>query len=151
MKVTIALSILLLLSALALSFLVVDYQGRLQNAGAVVEEQQTDLLTYSSEVSRLNSELNRRDTEVNQLGAELTTAQEEADYWEGKAHPRQFTSLEELKAWLAGNDIDKTSSNPQRAQSHDKGGHLRPGNQNPVDKPNCGPGSQRAGERHACP
>jgi outer membrane murein-binding lipoprotein Lpp len=107
MKARIALSILLLLPALALSFLVVDYQGRLQDAGAVVEEQKTDLLTYSAEVSRLNSELNQRDIEVNQLGAELTAALKEADYWEGKAHLRQFTSVEELEAWLAGNDIDK--------------------------------------------
>jgi hypothetical protein len=107
MKKRIALSILLLLPALALSFLVEAYQGRLQDAGAVVEEQKTDLLTYSAEVSRLNSELNQRDIEVNQLGVELTTALEEADYWEGKAHLRQFTSVEELEAWLAGNDIDK--------------------------------------------
>jgi hypothetical protein len=107
MKLTITLSILLLLSSLALSFLVVDYQGRLQDAGAIVEEQKTDLLTRSLEVSQLNSELTQRDTEVNQLGAELTTALKEADYWEGKAHPRQFNSVEELKAWLAGNDIDK--------------------------------------------
>ena len=107
MKAKIALSILLLLSALALSFLVVDYQGRLQEASAVVEEQKTDLLTRNVEVSQLNSELNQRDIEVNRLGTELTTALEEADYWENKAHPRQFTSLEELKAWLAGNDIDK--------------------------------------------
>jgi outer membrane murein-binding lipoprotein Lpp len=107
MKARIALSILLLLPALALSFLVEAYQGRLQDAGAVVEEQKTDLWTYSTEVSLLNSELNQRDIEVNQLDAELTAALEEADYWEGKAHLRQFTSVEELEAWLAGNDIDQ--------------------------------------------
>jgi hypothetical protein len=107
MKATIALSILLALSALALSFLVVDYQGRLQDAGAVVEENKTELLTYSAEVSRLNSELNQRDIEVERLGTELTTALGEADYWEGKAHPRQFTSVDELKAWLAANDINE--------------------------------------------
>jgi hypothetical protein len=107
MKAKIALSILLLLPALALSFLVVDYQGRLQDAGAVVKEQKTDLLTRSTEVSRLNSELNQRLIEVKRLGTELTTALEEADYWESKAHPRQFTSLEELKAWLASNDINE--------------------------------------------
>jgi hypothetical protein len=99
--------LIIVLPALALSFLVVDYQGRLQEAGAVVEEQKTDLLTRSLEVSQLNSELNHRDIEVNRLDAELTTALKEADYWEGKAHLRQFTSVEELKAWLASNDIDK--------------------------------------------
>lgn len=107
MKTKIALSILLLLPALALSFLVVDYQGKLQDAGAIVEEHKTDLLNYSAKVNQLNSELNQRDIEVNRLGAELTTAMEEADYWEGKAHPRQFTSVEELEAWLTDNDIDK--------------------------------------------
>ena len=107
MKTRIVLSILLLLPALALSFLVEAYQGRLQDTGAVVEEQKTDLLTYGAEVSRLNSELNQMDIEVNQLDAELTAAREAADYWEGKAHLRQFTSVEELEAWLAGNDIDK--------------------------------------------
>jgi hypothetical protein len=99
--------LIIVLPALALSFLVVDYQGRLQEAGAVVEEQKTDLLTRNVEVGQLNSELNQRDIEVNRLGAELTTALEEADYWEGKAHPRQFTSVEELKAWLASNDINE--------------------------------------------
>jgi outer membrane murein-binding lipoprotein Lpp len=89
---------LTLFPALASPFLVEDYQ--------VVEEQKTDLSTYSAEVSRLNSELNQRDIEVKQLATELTTAQEEAAYWEGKAHPRQFTSVEELKAWLASNDIN---------------------------------------------
>jgi hypothetical protein len=84
-----------------------DYQGRPQDAGTVVEEQETDLLIYSAEINRLNSELNQRDIEVKRLGTELNTALEEADYWEGKAHPRQFTSVEELKAWLADNDIDK--------------------------------------------
>jgi hypothetical protein len=108
MKVTIVLSILLLLPALASSSLIGDYQGRLQDTGAVVEEHQTDLWTYSTEaISRLNSELNQRDIEVKRLDAELSTAQEEVDYWEGKAHPRQFNSVEELKAWLAGNDIDE--------------------------------------------
>jgi len=107
MKTRIVLSILLLLPALALSFLVEAYQGRLQDTGAVVEEQKTDLSTYGAEVSRLNSELNQMDIEVNQLDAELTAAREAADYWEGKAHLRQFTSVEELEAWLAGNDIDK--------------------------------------------
>jgi outer membrane murein-binding lipoprotein Lpp len=78
-----------------------------KDAGAVVEEQKTDLLSLSAEVSRLNSELNQRDIEVKQLSAELTAAQEQAAYWEGKAHPRQFTSVEELKAWLASNDINE--------------------------------------------
>ena len=99
--------LIIVLPALASVFLVEDYQGRLQDAGAVVEEHKTDLLTYSAEVSRLNSELNQRDIEAKRLGAELTTALEEADYWEGKAHLRQFTSVEELEAWLTGNDIDK--------------------------------------------
>jgi hypothetical protein len=99
--------LIIVLLALALVFLVEDYQGRLQDAGAIVEEHKTDLLTYSAEVSRLNTELNQRDIEAKRLDAELTTALEEADYWEGKAHQRQFTSVEELEAWLAGNDIDK--------------------------------------------
>lgn len=98
---------LTLFPALASPFLVEDYQGRLQDASAVIEEQKTDLLIYSAEVSRLNSELNQRDIEVKQLATELTAAQEEATYWEGKAHPRQFTSVEELKAWLASNDINE--------------------------------------------
>ena len=104
---SILLILIIVLPALASVFLVKDYQGRLQDAGAVVEEHKTDLLTYSAEVSRLNSELNQQDIEAKRLGAELTTAMEEADYWEGKAHQRQFTSVEELEAWLAGNDIDK--------------------------------------------
>ena len=104
---SILLILIIVLPALASVFLVEDYQGRLQDAGAVVEEHKTDLLTYSAEVSRLNSELNQQDIEAERLGAELTTALEEADYWEGKAHQRQFTSVEELEAWLAGNDIDK--------------------------------------------
>jgi len=107
MKVTIMLPILLLLPALASAFLVEDYQGRPQDASAVVEEYKTDLSAYGAEVNRLNSELNQQDIEVKRLGDELTAALEEADYWEDKAHLRQFTSVEELKAWLAVNDIDK--------------------------------------------
>lgn len=98
---------LTLFPAPASSFLVEDYQGRLQDVRAVVEEQKTDLLICNTEVSRLNAELNQRDIEVKQLSAELTAAQEEAAYWERKAHPRQFTSVEELKAWLASNNINE--------------------------------------------
>jgi len=100
------LPILIIVSLLAISQVTAAHVLAPDNS-IHIEEQKTDLSTCSAEVSRLNSELNQRDIEVKRLGAELTAALEEADYWEGKAHPRQFTSVEELEAWLAGNDIDK--------------------------------------------
>ena len=81
--------LIIVLLALASVFLVEDYQGRLQDAGAVVEEHKTDLLTYSAEVSRLNTELNQRDIDAKRLGAELTTALE-ANSWTYGLKPDEY-------------------------------------------------------------
>ena len=43
---------------------------------------------------------------VQQLRQELTSAEQWQDYWWQRAHPKQFESLDSLKAWLAQDDSD---------------------------------------------
>jgi hypothetical protein len=55
-----------------------------------------------------NQQVESANNSIGQLEEELAGAEKFGAYWWGKAHPREFESVDELKAWLAQDDTDST-------------------------------------------
>ena len=45
---------------------------------------------------------------IEELEQKLTESEKFGDYWWGRAHPKEFGSVDALKAWLAQDDADST-------------------------------------------
>jgi len=104
MKISLIVFLILFVGLTVTSFgLIYNYEGKLDDANVIIEQQTID---YDTEVDGLHSVVTLRNTEIAQLKAQVTAAQELAAYWESKTHLKQFASLEELELWLANNDID---------------------------------------------
>jgi hypothetical protein len=83
-------------------------------------EAKNEQYAYSlEEVSRLagiangqviltNQQIELANTSIGQLQQELDESKEYLAYWRQKAHPKEFGSVDELKAWLAEDDTDST-------------------------------------------
>jgi len=62
----------------------------------------------NGQVVLTNQQIESANDSIGQLEAELADAEEFGAYWWERAHPREFESVDELKAWLAEDDTDST-------------------------------------------
>jgi hypothetical protein len=61
-----------------------------------------------SRLATANEQLESASAKVTNLADNLAESQRFGEYWWERGHPREFQSLDELKAWLAVDDTDST-------------------------------------------
>jgi hypothetical protein len=61
-----------------------------------------------SRLATANEQLESASAKVTNLADNLAESQRFGEYWWERGHPREFQSLEELKAWLVVDDTDST-------------------------------------------
>jgi hypothetical protein len=62
----------------------------------------------NEQVKLSNQQVEEASADIGQLQQELAESEESLAYWWSKANPREFESLDELKAWLAEDDSNTT-------------------------------------------
>lgn len=62
----------------------------------------------NGELMLTNQKVELANASIEELKQKLEEAERFGNYWWQRAHPRQFKSLDELKAWLAQDDTDST-------------------------------------------
>jgi len=97
-------------------------KGGLEAAQIVGESLKAENVQYASsleEVNRLaeianeqviltNQQIELANASIMKLEQELAESESSVAYWWKRAHPREFESLDELKAWLEKDDTDST-------------------------------------------
>ena len=62
----------------------------------------------NEQVTLSNQQIELANADIGELGQKLAESEKSVAYWWKRAHPREFESLAELKAWLAEDDTDCT-------------------------------------------
>ena len=62
----------------------------------------------NEQIEQANANIGQLTADIGQLEQELAQSEESLAFWWGRANPREFESLAELKAWLAEDDSDTT-------------------------------------------
>ncbi len=62
----------------------------------------------NQKIEQANADIGQLNDSIGQLEQELAESEESIAYWWTRANPREFESVDELKAWLAEDDSDTT-------------------------------------------
>jgi hypothetical protein len=73
-----------------------------------LEEANRQVGISNEQLMQTNQQIELANASIGQLKEELAKAEQLGAYWWERAHPREFESVAELKAWLAEDDTDST-------------------------------------------
>jgi hypothetical protein len=83
-----------------------------QTMGASLKAENEQYVSSLAEANRqveiANERVTLADATIGKLEQKLAESAKISDYWWERAHPREFASFDELKAWLAQDNTDKT-------------------------------------------
>jgi hypothetical protein len=85
-----------------------QHSQALQEANYQVEFANQQVLSANQQVLSANNRAELANVTVGDLKQELAGTEKWQDYWWQRAHPKEFESLDALKAWLAQDDTDHT-------------------------------------------
>ena len=83
-------------------------RGNLAAAPTVGESLKSEKEQYISSLEEANRQVEVANEQLILTKQKLAEAEKFGNFWWERAHPGEFESLEELKAWLAADDTDST-------------------------------------------
>jgi hypothetical protein len=85
-----------------------QHSQALQEANYNIEVANQQVLSANQQVLSANNRAELANVTIGDLKQELAGTEKWQDYWWQRAHPKEFESLDALKAWLAQDDTDHT-------------------------------------------
>ena len=83
-------------------------RGDLEAAQTAGESLKAENEQYVSSLEEANRQVILDDVTIEKLEQKLAESEKFGAYWWERAHPKEFKSFDELKAWLARDDTDNT-------------------------------------------
>ena len=83
-----------------------QHSQALQEANYQIEAANQQVLSANQQALLANNRAELGNVTIGELKQELAGAEKWQDYWWQRAHPKEFESLDALKAWLAQDDTD---------------------------------------------
>jgi len=83
-------------------------RGDLEAAQTAGESLKAENEQYASSLEEANRQVEIANVTIESLAQKLAESGKFGAYWWERAHPKEFKSLDELKAWLAQDDTDNT-------------------------------------------
>lgn len=83
-------------------------RGDLEAARIMAAQLKAENEQYSSALAEARWQVMMASVSIEKLEQKLADSAKFATYWWGRAHPREFSSVDELKAWLAQDATDET-------------------------------------------
>ena len=83
-----------------------QHSQALQEANYQIEAANQQVISANQQALSANNSAELGNVTIGELKQELAGAEKWQDYWWQRAHPKEFESLDALKAWLAQDDTD---------------------------------------------
>lgn len=102
---TVVMFLVCIVAGIAIGWLTT--RGDLEAAKITSENLKSENGQYASSLEEANRQVEIANATIEKLGQKLAESEKFGSYWWERAHPKEFVSLDELKAWL---DRDDTNS-----------------------------------------
>jgi hypothetical protein len=103
---TVIMFLVCMLAGIAIGWLTT--RGDLEAAQIMGDSLKAENEQYASSLEEANQQAILANVTIENLEQKLAESERFGDYWWERAHPREFKSLDELKAWLAQDDTEST-------------------------------------------
>ena len=103
---TIIMFLVCILAGIAIGWLTT--KGNLEAAQIMGENLKAENEQYASSLEEANQQAILANVTIENLEQKLAESERFGTYWWERAHPREFKSVDELKAWLAQDDTEST-------------------------------------------